>query len=555
MFKRVLKKVVAVLSAVLIVVSSFALVSICAGAVYDVWKLVGFVTDQDYIDFIDDYIKSASGLTDEEWITTYFEDYYAYLVDDHFGLATGSGGIYGSDNNFNQKYLDDTYQQLAMFFAGNGIPFDWDEFCKYAKARRSAELSSQSFSSSDYVASNDLHDIKLSGAGFKALNDSWSEYYKPHANSQQYIVSYQTQGMTDTSFDRLKKGAILYGDVNSWGNKQWDTVYVLPFVQDDFGGTYYCNSYFHFYSTRDDDVKFNRDFVQIDSGKVTSSNSCLWADNTYFAIYWYKANTGQIWVTGWKDFYSYNSATSVYATLPQMMDFRFVNADWNEVYPNQVYESSSFTPWNNKNDDIGFILSSEPFELVSNQTKIDYDKIPDNYTITITGDTIYDYDITNPDTGDHSTVNNYITNNYTIPGGKNDDDDPSSGGGSGTISGDVTVGGKVDVSGKIEIDTKPIDININVNTSGSASEPDSSPSSSESDPSGSGTIDIPAPTLEGLDDSEKTWGNLIDFYKDASKDVGGLFSGFMAIIPDPIANMIPLAVGAVIFIGLVKALR
>lgn len=248
----------------------------------------------------------------------------------------------------------------------------------------------------------------------KQVNDYWSEHFKPHANSQQYIVSYQSEEMTDTSFSRLKRGAILYGGGNSWGNKQWDTVYVLPFVQDDFGGTYYCKDYFHFYATRDDDVKFNLDLVQIDSDKVTSSNSCLWADNTYFSIQWIKSNSGQIWVTGWKDFYSYNSATSVYATLPSMMNFRFVNADWNEVYPNQVYESSSFTPWNNKNDDIGFILSSEPFELVCNQNKIDYDKFPNNYTITIEGDNIYNYPITDPSTGKSTTINNYITNNYII---------------------------------------------------------------------------------------------------------------------------------------------
>lgn len=68
------------------------------------------------------------------------------------------------------------------------------------------------------------------------------------------------------------------------------------------------------------------------------------------------------------------------------------------------------------------LWSNEPFQLFANQAQIDYDKIPDNYTITINGDTIYDYDITNPDTGDHGTVNYYITNNYTLPENGSKDD-------------------------------------------------------------------------------------------------------------------------------------
>lgn len=89
---------------------------------------------------------------------------------------------------------------------------------------------------------------------------------------------------------------------------------------------------------------------------------------------------------------------------------------------------SSFSPNSNKKDDYGFIISSSPFTLYGNQTSIEYDRIPDDYVITIDGDTIYDYPITDPSTGKSTTINNYITNNYIIGG-----DD--SGGGSG---GDTT---------------------------------------------------------------------------------------------------------------------
>ena len=108
----------------------------------------------------------------------------------------------------------------------------------------------------------------------------------------------------------------------------------------------------------------------------------------------------------------------------------FVASDYStsSAYITDYVRRSSFTPNTNKKDDYGFIISSSPFTLYGNQTSIEYDRIPDDYVITIDGDTIYDYPITDPSTGKSTTINNYITNNYIIAG-----DD--SGGGSG---GDTT---------------------------------------------------------------------------------------------------------------------
>ena len=167
-------------------------------------------------------------------------------------------------------------------------------------------------------------------------------------------------------------------------------------------------------------------------------------------------------------------------------------------------------------------MSSEPFELYGSQTKIDYNQIPDNYTITINGDTIYDYDITNPDTGDHGTVNYYITNNYTLPenGSKDDTKDDS---GSGTVSGNVTVGGKVDVSGKIEIDTKPIDLNINVNGGGSGS-------------SGSGDV---SSSPEGVEfDQDVSLNNYYGWMQEQTTGFSGFMKNFFSWLPDPIVIML-----------------
>ncbi len=97
-------------------------------------------------------------------------------------------------------------------------------------------------------------------------------------------------------------------------------------------------------------------------------------------------------------------------------------------------------------------------------------KIPDNIAITY-GDNLYDYSVTNTETGDTTTMNEYIPNNYIINvGGSGEGGGSGSGGGttSGNVSvgGDVTVGDKVDIGGKVEfspVEIKPIDINVNVN--------------------------------------------------------------------------------------------
>ena len=131
-------------------------------------------------------------------------------------------------------------------------------------------------------------------------------------------------------------------------------------------------------------------------------------------------------------------------------------------------------------------------------------------------------------------VNNYITNNYVIPGSdKKDDDDPSSVGGSGTISGDITVGGKVDVSGKIEIDTKPIDININVNTSVSSSQPDSST------PSGSGGTGEDPGEDSGVEfDQDVSLNNYYDWMNEQTTGFSGFMKQFFSWLPDPIVIML-----------------
>lgn len=99
--------------------------------------------------------------------------------------------------------------------------------------------------------------------------------------------------------------------------------------------------------------------------------------------------------------------------------------------------------------DIGYVASSTPISTIYN---IDTSKIPDDYVITVKGDTVYDYSITNPVTGDTTTIDKFVINNYNFPGNGN---------GNGGTSGDITVGGKIDVSGTVSVD-----VNVDVNISG-----------------------------------------------------------------------------------------
>lgn len=106
--------------------------------------------------------------------------------------------------------------------------------------------------------------------------------------------------------------------------------------------------------------------------------------------------------------------------------------------------------------DYGFYVSVEPF---STTYMFDVTKLPTNATITISGDSVYDYSITDNSTGETSTIYNYVNNNYTYPENSGNQGGGNQGGGNqggGNVGGNITVGGQVDVGGKV-------DVNVNIN--------------------------------------------------------------------------------------------
>ena len=553
-------------------------------------KLIGFVTDDDYVDFITNFIQSHSGMTQEEWITTYFEDYYKYISEDYWNLATGAGGMYDSDNNFSDSYLEATEQQLAMFFAGNGIPFDWTDFVVYAKARRLAELNSSSFSSEDYLKKTDVSPVKISSEGFKTVIQEIEKFYSPSGDLGRLSWKYDERwtDMENKTFElwgrTLTYANDRYGRITLSTNykflNKWNCVYLNPYY---FDGTDYYYSNFVYYLYYDGDVlgdaalclKIYNTSTGTISDPITilacASKPCIDISinptNIYgdFVLYYatdlltFSDRNYIIGSNGENYGYSAYSTSDLGVTVSNgsVTGFGFYKSSdvtqvavLNRSYGSGIEGNFNGTLTTSTTADYGFVCSDAYFAPeIGGYTDIDPDKIPDNTTVTITGDTIGDYIYTDNTTGDTTTINNYINNNYNYPdsGSTSDvpdlpdvpdpgDGDDSGGGSGGTVSGNVTVGGTVKVDGDITIKTYPIDINVNVNTSGSSSSPSGSGGAGENigdyiDP---GTVDT---DISGyLDKVPEVSKNFIDYLKD-----------FFAWLPSDIYGLLILGLLAAIF--------
>lgn len=113
--------------------------------------------------------------------------------------------------------------------------------------------------------------------------------------------------------------------------------------------------------------------------------------------------------------------------------------------------------------DYGLLISNTPF---STTYLFDITRLPDNATVTISGDSVYDYSITDNSTGDTSTIYNYVTNNYNYPESSGGNTSGGGNNGGDIITGGLTVGGHVDFGGKVDINVSVPDINININHNG-----------------------------------------------------------------------------------------
>lgn len=292
----------------------------------------------------------------------------------------------------------------------------------------------------------------------------------------------------------------------------------MPYIIDDDLGTYYCQYYIFVHSTRSDDGTLNlvADQYSLSDNSLYRTQTIAW-DTSKMSVGFDFTVMADFRLHCFSSYFDYlsDAASIDYITFSG----KFYSGSVTDLSSSDGIsfvrgQTSTFTPDTDIKDDYGFIISSEPFDLWLNQTDLDTSKIPDDYVITPVGDNIYNYTITNK-TGDTTTINNYVTNNYDIPSSDKPDDGGSTGGG---VSGEVTVGGKIDVSGNVDIN-----INVSQGSNGNAGD--------YIDP---GTVDA------DLDD-------YLSHVPDVSKDFIDYLKDFFSWLPKEIYGLLVLGLVVAIF--------
>ena len=361
----------------------------------------------------------------------------------------------------------------------------------------------------------------------QTLVDYQSDFHYFHINYPYLDLQSGSSGFTDSHFDYT------------------NGVYLLPFYDDGDGGTYYASLYFHiYYATASDGLKYlfleinSTSYADIDFSycfilKPFSSSiyfnavrpslvisaipytECIRSYDSFSASVdgksvasaelWYNFNDSN--PSDLSSRFSGSILSSAFNYISYDLKSSLSKSDVASFFSCSSLSSSTYTfDFFELEKNVGYVASNEPFQL---QYAFDVTKIPSNQIITINGDTIYDYSITNPDTGESTTINNYITNNYVYP----DSDDDSSGGGSGsgsssggTVSGNVNVGGNISVGGEVGVDVTvsvpDINVNVNVNDNNSGSFGTSSVSDS-----------VPMPDVDVTENLPESPQNFIDYIK------------------------------------------
>lgn len=532
-FKKHWNKAVAVFCVVAIVFVTS--VSFSSSASADV------IEDNDHMDLETDLNKVLTkAILGKDWsevVAEYFDVFYETISINYWNVNTSLFPQYGDDGLFTDGYLSENGKKYEGYYMSP--PIDWDQFVLYAQEKRKSELDSSTLDSNDYVKKNNVDPVKISTDDLKALYTDYSLIYAPMPTPSQYLYNYQSAtGEKQTAGYHefapcapLWRSGLGFGaDIGSKGGWKKDC-YVLPYIyDDDVGSTYYYSGYWHFTIEVDEFYKatYTCDFVSL-LGDEDSTQFHLTKSHEYRA-YALKVSSGA-WIQCFTSDTSYLQGNLVlntsYATVvnaPAAKTTYAVSGKLSDLVKNNfgnMLRATTFTPQTNTADDWGYIMSETPFELFKDQTSIDFSRIPNNYTITINGDTIYDYSITNPDTGDSTTIKKYVDDDYDFPQVPDVPDVPDPGDDSGT-GGKVEVSGKIDVSGKVDVD-----VNVNVN-SGSSSNPD------PGDYINPGTVDTNLDHyLEQVPELSK---GFIDYLKD-----------FFAWLPDEIYGLIILGLIVMIF--------
>ena len=287
-------------------------------------------------------------------------------------------------------------------------------------------------------------------------------------------------------------------------------LYFIPFGLDYDGTYYYLPFQFHFYfdsydGTNADMALKMEVFIHTQLGYQSSASYTdvleFNSDNMPYQIAFNAGPTPpQLFVYSDDDSYI-NQTPLRYSVLSKMGDKElFYTADKSDY---KRYSNGAFNNFSWRYDEhivSGEVMYSGDFGFLCSKSKIstvydiDTSKIGKGQVVTINGDTIYNYTITNPETGDSSKFGDYITNNYTYITNNN------GGSSGGSVGGDVTVGGKIDVGGSVAVD-----VNVNVNGAGGTS-------LNPSDFTSGDTVDTKKYFDSALEMSDNTQNFLGDFF-------------------------------------------
>ena len=491
MLKKIFKRCLAVLLCICVFCGSFVITvfSTDIGSAMDIADFIeylydnlGMITFQSGVQIID----GAVSLAQRSKVLVFWRDAVKKYNVSESNFRTMFDIVWQADiNTFISKYGDEVYNKcfdtlqdevkITCRVYSGGL----DEIC-------------------DLIYRSDTNDYKLTEDNdvqvpVPALKDHIQTvnklYYPKNATGK---MSYRIDDRFHNHFNHKLSGwtykfAELYS--GSWGFAPvggGNDMYIVLFNR--FGNNSYFSKYqFHFFITTEDVYFADRDEVEytsysigveywdmVDGSQDTAKRHVFSFDNdrcSYFMLDFSFSDSIFLYgYTSYEHFINYSFDSSSYISFP----------DFNTLYSSDLSQSLYFgcDHWigystrdehgssceYGGNCDGGYVASATPISTLYN---IDTTKIPDNYYVTIsndssTGDTIYNYTLVNPETGQKDTIQNYITNNYTFTTNNEGDTNISGGNGSGGgLGGDVTVGGNVEVGGKVDIGGQ-VDINVNV---------------------------------------------------------------------------------------------
>lgn len=483
-----LKRILAFFVSGLIVFGSFSYSAYATGQLVETKPtftptpstIPGDLTIEQAYEIIDEGIAAvleAYGFSEGSVEASFYDMMYQKLKADDCHLSYGPNEtspneyegtycLYSSPGVWNENYL----MLFCTTLSSSWIYYSHTTFMEYARARLAAEYSASQFNADDYVQTEP---ISIKSEILKDyITETDTKYTPKNAIGK---MSFRT--------DDFFHMTILKNDKNSFAYNYWylynegfkaigggDEIYLLFFVT--YGGeTYYSQYQYHFLmNTEDvwfedrDEIEYIKyqlayeywDFMYSDEQSLQSGTMFTDKDCSFFRFYF----SGDVPnISGFSDFSKFsttNSGTVSYyipglnktKPTPFYASDRSTSINFGDYIRQHFKGSVASHDANGDTDcDIGYIASATP---IKSNFDIDVTRIPDNYYVTISGDTVYDYSITNPETGQSSSIEQFVTNNYTYVTINNGSESGSG------VGGDLSVGGHIDVGGKVDID-----ININ----------------------------------------------------------------------------------------------